>query len=172
MKLQRSELSFSTIALKLLTRGRQPKLARFSRFNDINTHYQADTGKKHRPVRTVKEIKLAAESPVGNRFKIVMRIARCLWCCSTKTMAMLLCIVIPSHAFAVPPDPQRPFDVSTCADAKQRFREALSGSPLISATEMAEVTALARDWTKRLCGPEAVKEIITDFENKDCKKTK
>lgn len=115
---------------------------------------------------------MAPERLIDTRHKVARPGAQRLWFCSAKIMALLICTVLPDDGLAVPPDPQRPFEVSNCADAKQRFREALLGSPLISDAEMAEVTALARNWTERLCGPEAVTEIITELERKDCNKTK
>lgn len=115
---------------------------------------------------------MARQRLVDNHYKTARPGAQRQWFCSAKIMALLICMVLPDDGFAVPPDPQRSIEVSTCAEAKQRFREALRGSPLISAAEMAEATALARNWTKRLCGPEGVTETITEFESKDCNKTK
>lgn len=91
---------------------------------------------------------------------------------SAKSIALLTAMMVPSQALAFPPDPQRPFEVENCSDAKLRFQEALAGSPLISEEEMTIVTATARAWTERLCGPEAVQEILTEFESKNCSKLK
>ncbi|MGJ8625870.1 MAG: hypothetical protein ACSHXB_02825 [Sulfitobacter sp.] len=115
---------------------------------------------------------MAAQRLINTHYQTARPGAQRLWFCSVKIMALLICMVLPDDGFAVPPDPQRPIEVSTCAEAKQRFREALLGSPLISDAEMAEATTLARNWTKRLCGLEGVTEIIIELESKNCNETK
>lgn len=55
-------------------------------------------------------------------------------------------------ALALPPDPQRPFEARTCAEAKARHHETQAGSPLISQAENAAVLAQAVDQMLRLCG--------------------
>ena len=88
-------------------------------------------------------------------------------------VAVLAAMTLPSFSSALPANPQRPFNVQTCEEAKARFREALTGSPLISLQENIDVTALARDWTDRLCGPTVVQEILAEFEEtKNCNHTK
>jgi len=89
-------------------------------------------------------------------------------CGAAKALALFIAVTLPNHGFAIPPDPQRPFEGTTCAEAKLRFCEALAGSPLISPQEMKEVMARAREWTERLCGPDVVQNILTEFETKDC----
>lgn len=79
-------------------------------------------------------------------------------------LTVLMAGLVPRPVHALPADPQRPFDITSCADAKLRFREALAGSPLISDAEMAIVVATARDWTEKLCGPDVVQEIMTEFD--------
>ncbi|MGJ8616224.1 MAG: hypothetical protein ACSHWS_05240 [Sulfitobacter sp.] len=89
-------------------------------------------------------------------------------CGFAKALALLIAVTLPTYGFAMPTDPQRPFEGSSCADAKMRFREALTGSPLISKEEMKDVVARAREWTERLCGSDIVQEIQTEFKTKDC----
>ena len=70
---------------------------------------------------------------------------------------LALGVVIPAllaaSAHAVPQNPQRPFTAATCAKALERYREALIGSPLISAVEGSQVLRQARSQAARLCGP-------------------
>jgi hypothetical protein len=75
-------------------------------------------------------------------------------------LAVLLVGLYPGGGLALPPDPQRPFMATSCDAAMIRLHEALAGSPLISAAEMAEVTALACAQAERLCGADAVKEMV------------
>ena len=76
-------------------------------------------------------------------------------------LAVLLVGLYPGGGQALPPDPQRPFTATSCDAAMARLHEALAGSPLISAAEMAEVTTLACAQAERLCGADAVKEMMS-----------
>jgi hypothetical protein len=67
----------------------------------------------------------------------------------------LLAGLLSGPGLALPPDPQRPFDAMTCKAARIRYHEALTGSPLISANENADVLALAKAQLLQLCGPGA-----------------
>lgn len=84
---------------------------------------------------------------------------------------MLLALVIggvfPMAASAMPPDPQRPFQATTCDGAKARLEESLGGSSLISAEEMTEVIVTAGEWVTRLCGPDIAEEMMNGFNTKE-----
>jgi len=67
--------------------------------------------------------------------------------------AALILTVAP--ALALPPDPQRAMEAGTCEAAKARYREAQSGSPLISPAENAAVLARAAEQMRQLCGTDA-----------------
>lgn len=82
---------------------------------------------------------------------------------------LALGVVIPAllaaSAHAVPQNPQRPFTAATCAKALERYREALIGSPLISAVEGCQVLRQARSQAARLCGPTVDLDQITARSN-------
>ena len=69
----------------------------------------------------------------------------------------------PNIGIALPVDPQRPFEVTNCAAAVDRLKEALIGSPLISPEENVEVVATARDWADQLCRPDEVQDLMRHF---------
>lgn len=58
------------------------------------------------------------------------------------------------NASALPRNPERPLSEKTCAEAKARYEEALTGSPLVSRERNAELAELARQSMIRLCGEE------------------
>ena len=70
--------------------------------------------------------------------------------------------VAAAPAQALPPDPERPFEARTCAEARARLAEARAGNPLISAEEMAQVVARAEAQVARLCGPEPATSVPSD----------
>jgi len=63
----------------------------------------------------------------------------------------LLIVLVPGAAPALPPDPQRPLQARTCAEAEARLAKAQAGSPLISAAETAGVLARAMAQVSQLC---------------------
>lgn len=72
----------------------------------------------------------------------------------TRSAACLIAPVaflLAGPVMAVPPDPQRPFEALDCPSALARLTEALTGNPLISAKEAADVLGLARAQAQRLC---------------------
>lgn len=69
---------------------------------------------------------------------------------SVCTAFVLAATAAPS--FALPPDPERPFEAKTCAQALARLTEARSGNPLISAPDMEKVVRLAEKQAQDLCG--------------------
>ena len=52
---------------------------------------------------------------------------------------------------SLPPNPERPNDAKTCAEAEARLREAELGSPLISKQENEEILEQARAVAAELC---------------------
>jgi hypothetical protein len=89
-----------------------------------------------------------------------------VWSGLAVSSVVLLLGLPASPSFALPPDPQRPFDAKTCDEAKGRFAQALAGNPLISAEEAADMLALAQEQIRRLCGPDAEIEPTVPFKQR------
>ena len=85
---------------------------------------------------------------------------------------LMLGVLLPAMTTALPADPQRPFDATDCNAAKVRLGEALLGSPLISNAEIAQVLAVVRDGTERLCGPDVTQKVIDTFNVKKIERSK
>ncbi|MCB2135596.1 MAG: hypothetical protein KDE08_06575 [Rhodobacteraceae bacterium] len=81
---------------------------------------------------------------------------------------LAILILMGGQAMSLPPNPQRPFDATTCDAAVARLDEALTGSPLISAAENSEVVVLAKEQVRRLCGDEAETKIEALTKSHDC----
>jgi hypothetical protein len=80
-------------------------------------------------------------------------------------MMLVFGIMFSSSINALPTDPQRPLEIQNCDAAKGRFYEAHLGSTLISPEEMAETTAITRDWVRRLCGSNILHKISTEIHS-------
>ena len=74
---------------------------------------------------------------------------------------MALYLVLAGPAMSLPPDPERPMNATTCAEAQARLHEAELGSPLVPAERNEELLAQAREIVARLCPGQETK----DYDN-------
>jgi hypothetical protein len=68
------------------------------------------------------------------------------------SVSLAFSMLLVSPAVSLPPNPERPMNATTCAEAEARLREAEAGSPLISPQRNREIVAQARAQVARLCG--------------------
>jgi hypothetical protein len=62
-----------------------------------------------------------------------------------------LVLLTAGPAMSLPPNPERPNNSTTCAEAQARLREAELGSSLVSQQENAEILEKARAVVAQLC---------------------
>ena len=67
------------------------------------------------------------------------------------SVSLAFSMLLVSPAVSLPPNPERPMNATTCAEAEARLREAEAGSPLISRERNREIVAQARAQVARLC---------------------
>jgi len=70
-------------------------------------------------------------------------------------LAACLLLLAAGPAMSLPPNPERPNEAKTCAEAQERLREAELGSPLVSKQENAAILEQARAVVARLCSEDS-----------------